>query len=112
MAQREWPQDPRIVRTEEGWAYLATHHWKRVECSDPECTAKVRMGKAHYHRVHDPKAPMREVELIMRVRACTNPDCLNCHQNSKWVHYHQGPTRDDDTRKIIVIPNAKEELAQ
>lgn len=100
IALTESPQDPRIVRAEEGWAYIATHHWKRVGCSDPGCTAKVKKGKAHCHRVHDPKAPMREVESIMRVRACTNPDCLNRHQNPKWVHYHQGPTQDADTGRL------------
>jgi hypothetical protein len=101
MTPRESSQEPRIVRTEEGWAYLATHYWKRIECNDPGCAANVENGKVHYHRVYDRNAPMREKELILRVRACTSPDCLNRHQNTKWVHYHQGPIQDADTGNVI-----------
>jgi hypothetical protein len=51
MTLRETSQEPRMVRTEEGWTYLATHYWKRIECNDPGCAANVGKGKAHYHRV-------------------------------------------------------------
>lgn len=57
MTRGESTLDPRIVRIEEGWAYFGTHYWKMVECKDLDCAAKVKEGKSHYHRVHDPSVP-------------------------------------------------------
>jgi hypothetical protein len=103
MTPSEPSQDPRIVRTGEGWTYVGTHHWNRFECRDPDCAAIARKRKAHYHRVHDPNAPMSEEEMILRVRACTKPDCPNRHPNPECVHYHQGPIQDAHIGNVIFI---------
>jgi hypothetical protein len=90
-------------QTGEGWTYVGTHHWNRFECRDPDCAAIARKRKAHYHRVHDPNAPMSEEEMILRVRACTKPDCPNRHPNPECVHYHQGPIQDAHIGNVIFI---------
>jgi hypothetical protein len=103
MTRGETSLDPRIIRTEEGWIYLGTRHWKKVECKDPDCAAKVRKGKPHYHRVYDPGAPKSEHEFVLRLAACTRVDCPNRLSKPGIVHYHQGPKRDSDIENVAFI---------